>query len=96
MKARTGKFSGIDNTDTLSRVDGWMCPLCCEVFSGEKNFAWHRLEQVSRPGGNVGSRILGECRHPESKGMILRAGIWVTPKESPFRKGSGGRIPGWR
>lgn len=73
--SRVGRFSGRDNTKwTGNRVS--CCALCHELFSGESTFAFHRVADRTPP-GCPGTRWLGECRDPASKGMTLgRNGVW--------------------
>jgi hypothetical protein len=74
------KFSALEGRDpTGTRL--CQCPLCFEVFSGERTFVWHRIAGPY-PAGSPGERWLTECRDPASKGLVLGAnGVWSRPAE---------------
>ncbi len=77
---RTGRFSGIDGLEPKgTRL--CQCPVCFELFSGERPFVLHRIEG-NRVSAAPGKYWLTDCRNPASKGLVPDArGVWSSPQD---------------
>jgi hypothetical protein len=58
------------------------CPICHELFSGERTFVAHRIDGAWS--GRPAAQFLGDCHDPATKGMALNEhGVWSNPASRP-------------